>query len=80
MYNQILETKKYTIYIDSCITFEKKSNGESFSLYGEMHFCPLTCRLMKIIPDDYDGCFDFDKKEVSDILSFFDIKIDYSQL
>lgn len=80
MYNSVLETKKYTIYIDDCMTFERKSTGESFSLYGEMEFCPYTSMLIKIIPEDYDGCFDFDREEVKAILSTFNIIINYSEL
>ena len=85
MAEQVLNHKKYTIYIcfsgycDS-VTFERVSNGESFTLYGELYFCPYTGRLIKIIPDDYDGCFDFDRDEVKSILNEFNIDIDYSQL
>ena len=77
----VLDTKKYTIYIDGAdITFELKSTGESFTLYCEAQFCPYTERLMKIIPYDYDGCFDFNRAEVKSILNGLGIEVDYSEL
>ena len=84
MTNGILhKTKKYTIWIDgSDLTFEKNSNGESFTLYCECTFCPYTEVLQKILVLDYDGCFDFNRDHVTQALELYNqyIEIDFSEL
>lgn len=77
------ETKKYTIWIDGAdLTFEKKSNGEQFTLYCELKLCPYTEIVQNVVVYDYDGCFDFDRNEVQKSLESYysGIEIDFSEL
>lgn len=74
-------TKKYTIWISgSDLTFEKNSNGESFTLYCTLTFCPYFGTLQNVAVFDYDGCFDFDRNEVIKALESYNsgIIIDFS--
>lgn len=79
----LFESKKLTIWINFAdLTFENNITGESYTLYCELDFNPLTDIITNVIVYDYDGCFDFDRAEVVEALKEYNqfIKVDFSEL
>lgn len=77
------ETKRFTIWISgSDLTFEYKSNGESFTLYCDISINIITDRIDNIVVLDYDGCLDFNREQVVQALNLYNpyIEIDFSEL
>lgn len=79
----LYETKRFTIWISgSDLTFEYKSNGESFTLYCDITINTITDRIDNVVVLDYDGCFDFNREHVIQALNLYNpyIEIDFSEL